>query len=338
MTDWRTYRRTSWFVVQLTLIAAAPASWLMVTTAHTAGLQFIELAAGAGEEGRKLTGAVWYPCAAPVEDVKISELLVVRAAVNCPVEGKSLPIIVLSHGRRGNYFLHRDLAVALAEAGFLVAAIAHPGDSSSDSSRSDDLAVLVERPTDIKRLIDYMLVSWASAPTIDKNRIGLFGFSRGGYTGLVAIGAEPDLQTGFAFCAINPEPICKQVAAYDRRKGFTHDKRIRAAVLVDPALSRLFPRSRLQRVKIPVQLWASAFGGDGVSREGVDRIAKGLGVRPVYEVPPNSRHFSFATPCTAEQAKALPEICDDAPGFDRVAFHENFNAAVVAFFRKHLSK
>jgi len=34
--------------------------------------------------------------------------------------------------------------------------------------------------------------------------------------------------------------------------------------------------------------------------------------------------------------KALPEICVDAGAFVRVAFHKEFNAAVLAFFRKHL--
>jgi predicted dienelactone hydrolase len=29
-------------------------------------------------------------------------------------------------------------------------------------------------------------------------------------------------------------------------------------------------------------------------------------------------------------------ICTDAPGFDRVAFHKEFNADVLAFFRANL--
>jgi len=33
----------------------------------------------------------------------------------------------------------------------------------------------------------------------------------------------------------------------------------------------------------------------------------------------------------------LPEICTDADGFDRVAFHADFNARVLAFFRQHLA-
>jgi predicted dienelactone hydrolase len=48
----------------------------------------------------------------------------------------------------------------------------------------------VERPTDIKRTIDFMLGAWSDSPRIDPRHIGFFGFPRGGYTGLVEIGAE----------------------------------------------------------------------------------------------------------------------------------------------------
>jgi predicted dienelactone hydrolase len=32
-----------------------------------------------------------------------------------------------------------------------------------------------------------------------------------------------------------------------------------------------------------------------------------------------------------------PEICRDAPGFDRAAFHQGFNAQVLAFFQRHIA-
>jgi predicted dienelactone hydrolase len=32
----------------------------------------------------------------------------------------------------------------------------------------------------------------------------------------------------------------------------------------------------------------------------------------------------------------MPAICRDAPGFDRAAWHRDFNAAVVAFFKTAL--
>lgn len=35
---------------------------------------------------------------------------------------------------------------------------------------------------------------------------------------------------------------------------------------------------------------------------------------------------------------AVPELCRSNPGFDRVAFKQAFNAAVVAFFLRELGE
>jgi predicted dienelactone hydrolase len=42
--------------------------------------------------------------------------------------------------------------------------------------------------------------------------------------------------------------------------------------------------------------------------------------------------------CSPELAAAILRICTDVPeGFDRAAFHSEFNAAVVQFFREQLA-
>jgi predicted dienelactone hydrolase len=112
---------------------------------------------------------------------------------DCPIAGGKLPLVIISHGRCGSFVGDHDVAETLADAGFVVAAINHPGDTTSDTSRSDDLSVFVERPNDIKRLIDFMIGASPVAANIDPGRIGFFGFSRGGYTGLVLVGAKRDI-------------------------------------------------------------------------------------------------------------------------------------------------
>jgi hypothetical protein len=47
-------------------------------------------------------------------------------------------------------------------------------------------------------------------------------------------------------------------------------------------------------------------------------------------------HFAFLAPCPPAFAKARPELCTDAPGFDRLAFHRQFDGEVLAFFRAQL--
>jgi predicted dienelactone hydrolase len=56
-----------------------------------------------------------------------------------------------------------------------------------------------------------------------------------------------------------------------------------------------------------------------------------------YHVVLNSTHFAFLSPCPPAAATAHSDLCKDAPGFDRVAFHKELDAEVLAFLRKHLA-
>jgi predicted dienelactone hydrolase len=219
-----------------------------------------------------------------------------------------------------------------------VAAVDHPGDNATDHSRTDNLSILLDRPVDIRRLTDFMLDAWPEASKLDRERIGFFGFSRGAYTGLVIAGGRFDISRIVPLC---PEGFYDGMCA-EIRKGeipIQHpvaDPRFTAAVLADLEFGRAFTSPGLENVKVPIQLWGSARGGDGVLPEDGATIDRSLPAKPEYHVVPNSAHFVFMAPCSVEATKALPEICADPGGFDRVAFHTEFNAAVLAFFRQHL--
>ena len=55
---------------------------------------------------------------------------------------------------------------------------------------------------------------------------------------------------------------------------------------------------------------------------------------PDYRVVHRAGHFDFLAPCSVALANLAPVICQSDPGFDRVAFHRTFNAAVVDFLEK----
>ena len=83
----------------------------------------------------------------------------------------------------------------------MVAAVTHTGDNYRDNSQ---MTHLDNRPRHIKLLIDYMLTSWRGHNAIDAGRIGMFGFSAGGFTTLVAIGGAPDLAS-LPYCEAHPD-------------------------------------------------------------------------------------------------------------------------------------
>ena len=302
-----------------------------VTAAHAAGIQMLRVPADGSSPA--ISGAVWYPCATAPTAIMLGPFQI-SATRDCPIAGTKLPLVVISHGRTGSYLGHRDTARALADAGFVVAAISHPGDNARDTAHADELPVFIERPADIKRLVDYMLGSWSQASAIDANRIGLFGFSRGGYTGLVLLGANPGFSSRIGMCAGQTSTLCEQVRE-GRLEPLVHDGRIKAAVIADP-LSIFFTKASFADVRVPIQLWRSERGGDGVTPESVAAVAGELPMKTALRTVPNAQHFAFLPPCPEELARSAPEICTDPPGFDRAAFHREFNAQVVEFFQREL--
>ncbi|WP_349643934.1 dienelactone hydrolase [Bradyrhizobium sp. LTSP885] len=302
--------------------------------AQAAGLRSIDIPADA--DGPAIHGMIWYPCAETPGEIHAGAFIL-PGVKDCPLAGDHLPLIAASHGQGGTFFVNHDTAETLADNGFIVAAINHPGDTARDLSRSSgDLSVFVERPTDIKRLIDFMISASPFAAKIGQDRIGFFGYSRGGYTGLVLLGANPDWAgAATSYCRQSQLPLCKEILGgkYPSQP-LTHDPRIKAAVLVDP-LVIFFSAESLAPLKAPVQLWASEHGGYGVLLHDIAAADANLPVAHDYRVVSNAGHMAFFL-CPPALVEARSELCVDAPGFDRAAFHAEFNADVLAFFRKWL--
>ncbi|MGE8656528.1 MAG: alpha/beta hydrolase family protein [Achromobacter sp.] len=306
-------------------------SFVIASAAQAAGFQRLNLPMDMN--GPALQGGVWYPCATPTQEMAIGRVTL-KAIPDCPMTEGAKPLIVISHGSGGSYLSHHDTAAALADAGFVVAAINHVGDNAVDRSRQGYLSIFSTRPREIRRLIDYLTGAWPQRAQLD-GAVGMFGFSRGGYTGLVLAGAVPDFGPGLGICADQPAlPMCRDIRdGKVPAQPYVKDARIKALVIADPL--NAFSAQALKAVSIPVQLWASAQGGDGVTPASVDALRQGLAAAEFHRVA-GAGHFAFLAPCSAAQAEAVPAICQDAPGFDRAAWHRDFNAALAAFFKTAL--
>jgi predicted dienelactone hydrolase len=107
-------------------------------------------------------------------------------------------------------------------------------------------------------------------------------------------------------------------------------------VLADTAANYAFAGGGLAEIRIPLLIWRSEFGGAGVDPKGTAQMANSLPGKPeVHTVA--AGHFAFLPPCVPQLAAAVPRICTDVPaGFDRAAFHREFNASVVGFLRGQL--
>ena len=283
---------------------------------------------------------IWYPTERAPEPTSLGGWTQV-VAPGAPVAPGRHPLVVVSHGSGGWFGGHYDTALALAHAGFVVAALTHPGDNYQDQSQVTDVAA---RPRALRRLVDHMLGEWRDHAAIDTARVGAFGFSNGGYTVLVAIGGVPDLARFPAHCAAHPanddcsivraseSGVLEQLADRFPPSAWARDDRIRAAVVAAPALGFTFAPDGLQGVTAPVQLWSAADDRVLPAPEYADAVRDALPTPPEYHLVPGAGHFDFLAPCDPGMADRMPAICTSAPGFDRVAFHAEFNRSVVAFF------
>ena len=294
-------------------------------------------------QGPPVEIGVWYPTdAAPTAGAV--ELFQTELAADAAATPGLHPLVVISHGNGGSFGSHIDTAVALARAGYVVAALTHTGDNYRDQSRALDMA---NRPRQLKLLTDYMLTGWAQHASIDPARIGAFGFSSGGFTVLADAGGEPDLGKVGPHCVAHPHYYdCALVArfpgALDRlaaaHQVWTHDPRLKAVVAAAPALGFTFGKTGLARVNQPLLLWRAEYDHILPQPDYAEAVDHDLPVPPDYRLVANADHFDFLAPCSDALRKAAPAICISRPGFDREAFHADFDRAVVAFFDAHLKR
>ena len=282
--------------------------------------------------------AVWYPTQAIGSEQRLG-LFKQTVAAGAPVQGHGLHLIVISHGTGGSNDGHYDTALALARAGFVVAALEHTGDNYRDQSRATDLA---NRPRELHSLIDYMLSAWPDRAVLDPGGVGAFGFSSGGFTVLAAAGGAPDLALLAPHCAAHPADYdCHLVQAHGGAgaarvvQAMTHDARIRALVVAAPALGFTFSHG-LSSVTQPVQLWRADDDHVLPAPDYADSVRKALPSPPEFHNVAHADHYDFLAPCSAALAEAVPVICQSEQGFDRAAFHAVFDQEVVAFFRRTL--
>lgn len=311
---------------------------LCTLASHAAGFQSLEIP---GPAGKPISLAIWYPSAAPTQARNLGTFSQ-DVASDGAVDGTGLPLVIVSHGTGGSKYDHHDTALDLADAGFVVVALTHPAHNYADNSAAADILAPQQH---IVMVLDFMLKEWRDRERIAPSRIGMFGFSSGGFTTLVSIGGQPDLRKVLPFCAEHPAQFTCAVIA---RRGESaarptttataamHEHRIRAAVVVAPALGFTFDAAALANVTIPVQLWRGEADTILPNPWYAEHVRATLPRQPEYHVVPLAGHLDFSAPCSAMLAARAPQLCASQQGFDRIDFHRRFNADVIRFLKTNL--
>lgn len=316
---------------------------------------------------RPLHVMLWYPAAddAPAQrrdDLPFELAPVARGATPRLAPGAHLPLVLLSHGTGGSAVSMGWLAEALAARGYLVAALNHHGNTGAEGSyRLAGFLAWWERPRDVSAAIDRLLADPQWGPRIDAARIGIAGFSLGGYTALASVGARLDPERLANWrdrcraarpgeCPLPPEIAdrhgpadverlldddARMRAGWRSADGDLRDTRIRAALAIAPGLGNLLDRGSLRGIVVPLHLI-------GAAADDQTPVAANAGMvqaqvpGATLDVIRGAVHYSFLARCRPGSPIAGLPFCADPPGVPRAGVHTRVIEQAIEFFDARL--
>jgi predicted dienelactone hydrolase len=248
------------------------------------------------------------------------------------------------------------LGTALARAGYVAAAVNHPGNNSLEPYTAEGFVLWWERATDLSEVIDGMLADEEFGPKIDKDRIGAAGFAIGGYTVLALGGARADISVIVDLCKQQPDaPVChlpemkemgtpeQMLAAVRKTSGVSlarsnesyMDPRVHAILAIAPTVGMTLTRDSLRSMKVPAFLVVGSADPIATPKDNADLIRSRMH-RARAAVLPNVAHYTFLDTCTAGGKQQLGVFCEDPAGVDREAVHAEVEEMAVGFFDHEL--
>ncbi len=336
-------KRIVWVIIVVTILAYGLVRYAMSTALRTENPVGFEIIQIPDADGYPFPVGVWYPTQVQPKPTTMLSIVLMDVARNAPISGRDLPLVVISHGNGGGPASHVDLALALANDGYIVAAPMHSGDNYADQSAVGSVSWLSVRTKELHATVDYMLKDWQGHDRINPERIGAFGFSAGAFTVLTAVGAQPDLHIIAKHCVESPELVCDLLRSVNSPylntdtpttgDAFLPDLRIKAAVVAAPGLGFTMVPDGLDNVRVPIQLWSADNDINVPYSTNTKLVREALGSWVEFHSVVGASHFSFLAPCGL---LGPPAICKDQGQFDRKAFHKNMNASIIAFFEKNM--
>lgn len=317
---------------------------------------FREVTLADASQQRPLHVALWYPTTttAPLLPSAANPIFQGVATIkDAAPSGSAHPLVVLSHGYRGNWRNLSWLVSSLVDQGYIVAAPDHPGTTTFDQ-RPAEAAKLWERPRDLSRVIDKLTLDNTLAGPVDPQRIAAIGHSLGGWTVTALAGARYSPQRYLEECRLHPNPRLCQIAP---ELGITahnqgplsadlRDPRVKAVVALDLGFARGFTPESLSTLHTPVLVLGAGVNiADMPVEEESGYLNAYLASPPSrYEVLANASHFSFMQVCKPGAVALLKEeapgdeiICRDGDAGDRQGIHRQVAKLIGDFLDQKLA-
>jgi predicted dienelactone hydrolase len=313
------------------------------------------------QHGDAVRVTVWYPAADGSQEQSLdigppgAPLFTVGAAAPDAVfaDATPRPVILFSHGFGGTARMMAWFCLPLARAGYIVVAVDHPGNNGLDAMTVAGATMFWDRPGDLAAALAAAKADPAIGPHLDLARLGVAGFSAGGFTAIASTGARVDLRRFQAFCQANPtDGICApqkefavtqaqaqaalsspQLAPEVAHAGDDHAiGGVRAAFAIAPAIVQAFVPASLAADQTPIAIILG--DADPVAPP----VTNGLSAAKLLphaelKVLPGVGHYDFLSTCTAAGVARVPICADKLP---QDPTHKAAIDMALAFFAREL--
>ena len=316
-----------------------------------------------GQGSRPLVSLIWYPAAEGTREKNqhIAVFRTGRYARNAAFSKRreKFPLVLVSHGTGGSAATMAWFCADLARQGFVVAAVNHHGNTGAEPRRLMEGFVLWwERPKDLSSLLDCLLGDPEFGPRVDAERVGVAGFSLGGYTALASVGMRVDPRRWKPYCDEHPDdPLCRLPpeagevegdlwdllmknpriqAGLEADQQVVADPRFRASFAMAPVGGAMVLTESLREISVPVHIVAGERDDQSVAESCAIPFSQGIPDCGL-DLLPRVRHYTFLCRGTVLGRLRIPFLFRDGFGVSRKRVHDQTSRKAVAFFRSALA-
>lgn len=300
---------------------------------------------------RKLITEVWYPTTAPPSADEAIPFVRIPTARDGAISNGSFPVILFSHGTGGGRLTVEWFCAGLASHGFIVVAVDHFG-NTFDNPIPIEFVKFWERPQDLTFVLNQLLTVKEMSSAMDIKRIGVAGFSLGGFTAIALAGGKMDLNalqnyfktdTGKKEAEIPEMPgLVPLLGKAEVQESFKkapplQDKRIKSVFVMSPAIGQTFPKKEnLKDVAVPVYIVAA--GNDQITplKTNAAHYASLIKNSQYKVLGTDASHYVFLNEAKDFLKKDLPMLFKDPASVDRKSIHQQSLMLALEHFNKAL--
>jgi len=260
-------------------------------------------------------------------------------------------LILLSHGTGGNRISQMWLACELASNGFIVLSVDHYG-NTLDNKIPENFVKVWDRPLDISFMLNNILNNSKYNSIIDSTKIGMVGFSLGGYTTIALAGGILDYnllkefsntkegksefnlpEMGDVSKFIKPEIIKRGNNNFKNLK----DDRITSFIALAPAIGQGFQqKEQFKNINNPILIIGAEKDKRTPNETNAKHYHKLIKSSKYIELKGKIGHYIFMNEAKNGLKRVAPLIFKDDKTVNRNKIHKKISKIVIDYLDKEL--